>query len=116
MGSTRERSPAARYGDLSRKKGKGKRKKEEGRRSFLTFGRSSAVDPRCPSALEGLDVLDAQRHVRERRTGARGFVRSSAVGDDRPLLRVELLEFRDVDPPGRQLRENAHGRDRNRNC
>lgn len=45
-----------------------------------------------PAPFEGLHVPGAELRELEHRTGARGFVRSSAVGDDRPRFGLEPVE------------------------
>ena len=56
--------------------------------------RESQIDPRIESANDGADAGEAVVQQEERRTGARVFVRSGAVGDD-PLTFFER-EIADV--------------------
>src|SRR5438445_2237294 len=60
----------------------------------LSYRQIYLTDPLIPSAAQRAHVLDAALLEHERRTGAREFVPSGAVGDDRFLRRDELLDDR----------------------
>ena len=78
------------------------------RLTSLRLDGESRLLPRVEPAVERVHVLPAPLKQLERHTGARPFVRSSAVGDDRAVARdlaevLLQLTRRDADRP-RQLR------------
>ena len=59
---------------------------------FLGLNRIARIDPRLKTAEQGFDLCVSIVQHEERRTGARMFVRSGAVGDD-PLIFIEIDAF-----------------------